>query len=186
MSIAAGRPAMGNFGVCRRTLLLAVFFILLPGLFYGCSDRKVILRTGQTAPAFALSDLNGKTWRLPEDLKGRVVVVRFWADWCRSCAEEMPVIEKVYDKYKDKGLVILAVNIGQEKAAVAKFVSRLKISYPVLLDPGAVVTKRYGVTGLPITFIIDRNGIIRQKILGEAGQAAFEEMVQGELGKITN
>ncbi len=181
-----GGLVRGSFMGYLRTLLLAGSFVLLFGLLCGCSDQKVILRTGQTAPAFSLSDINGKTWRFPEDLKGKVVAIRFWADWCKSCAEEMPVIEKVYNKYKDKGLVILAVNIGQERAAVVKFVNGIKISYPVLLDPGTVVTKRYGVTGLPITFIIDRNGIIRQKILGEAGQTVFEELVLEQLKKTVN
>jgi|SRR5208283_2065923 len=172
-----------NFRGYLHTSLFAVSLVLISGLFCGCSDQKVILRTGQTAPDFALSDINGKTWRFPEDLKGKAVVIRFWADWCKSCAEEMPVIEKVYNKYKDKGLVILAINIGQEKDAVVKFTNGIKVSYPVLLDPGALVTKRYGVTGLPITFIIDRNGTIRQKILGEAGQTAFEEIVREQLKK---
>ena len=173
----------GIFSGYLRALFLAGSFVLLLGLFYGCSDSGVMLRTGQSAPAFALSDINGKTWRLPEDLKGKVVAVRFWADWCRSCAEEMPVIEKVYNKYKDKGLVILAVHIGEERDSAVKFVNRLKISYPVLLDPRGTATRRYGVTGLPMTFIIDRNGIIRQKILGEAGQSAFEELVLEQLKK---
>ena len=166
-----------------HSLLLAGSLVLLVGLFCGCSDQKVVLRVGQTAPVFSLADINGKTSKFPEDLKGKVVAIRFWADWCKSCAEEMPVIEKTYDKYKDRGLVILAVNIGQERDAVVKFINGIKISYTVLLDPGALVTKRYGVTGLPMTFIIDRNGIIRQKILGEAGQTAFEELVLGQLSK---
>ena len=171
----------GSFRGYLQALLLSGSFVPIVGLFCGCSDQKVILRPGQTAPAFVLSDINGKTLRLPEDLKGKVVVVRFWADWCKSCAEEMPGIEKVYNKYKDKGLVILAVNIGQERDAVVKFGNGIKISYPVLLDPDTVVTKQYGVIGLPTTFIIDRNGIIRQKILGEAGQTAFEEIVLEQL-----
>jgi peroxiredoxin len=173
----------GSFRGSLQSLLLASSFVLLFGVLFGCSDHKVILRTGQAAPAFALSDINGKTWNFPEDLKGKVVAIRFWADWCKSCAEEMPVIEKVYNKYKDKGLVVLAVNIGQERDAVVKFVNGIKISYPVLLDPRAMVTKRYGVTGLPITFIIDRNGTIRQKILGEAGQTVFEEILLEQLKK---
>ncbi len=166
-----------------RALLLASSLVLFFCLFYGCSDHKVLIRTGQAAPHFELSDINGKTLRFPGDMQGKVVAIRFWADWCKSCAEEMPVIEKVYNKYKDKGLVILAVNIGQEKDAVEKFVKGIEITYPVLLDPGAVVTRRYGVTGLPITFIIDRNGTIRQKILGEAGKTAFEEIVLEQLKK---
>lgn len=164
-------------------MLLASSFVLLFGLFYGCSDQKVILSTGQTVPAFSLVDINGKTWRFPKDLKGKVVAIRFWADWCKSCAEEMPVIAKVYNKYKDKGLVILAINIGQERVALVKFVKGIEISYPVLLDPGTVINKRYGVTGLPTTFIIDRNGTMRQKILGEVGQTFFEEIVLEQLKK---
>ncbi len=173
----------GNFRGYLQALLLASSFVLLFGLFYGCSDQKVILRAGQTAPAFSLSDINGKIWRFPEDLKGKVVTIRFWADWCKSCTEEMPVIEKVYNKYKDRGLVILAVHIGEERDSVVKFVNGIKILYPVLIDPRAGVTRQYGVTGLPITFIIDRNGIIRQKILGEAGQSSFEKIVLEQLKK---
>ncbi len=183
MSKETGGLVRGSLRGFLHTLLLAGFFVLLSGLFCGCSDQKVVLRTGQPAPAFSLSDINGKTLKFPEDLKGKVVVIRFWADWCKSCAEEMPVIEKVYDKYKGKGFVILAVNIGQERDTVLKFVSGIRISYPVLVDPGAMVTKRYGVTGLPITFIIDRDGTIRQKILGEAGNTVFEQMVLEQLKK---
>ncbi|HXW67992.1 MAG TPA: redoxin domain-containing protein [Dissulfurispiraceae bacterium] len=182
LKVASG-PAEGSLKGYLYLLLLAGSLALLVGLFHGCSDQKVVLRVGQTAPAFSLADIDGKTWKFPEDLKGKVVAIRFWADWCKSCAEEMPVIEKTYDKYKDQGLVILAVNIGQERDAVVKFINGIKISYTVLLDPGTLVTKRYGVTGLPITFIIDRNGIIKQKILGEAGQTAFEEIVLGQLRK---
>jgi len=112
----------GSFKRYLQALLPASSFVLLFGLFYGCSDQKVILNTGKTAPAFSLLDINGKTWRFPEDLKGKVVAIRFWADWCRSCAGEMPGIAKVHNQYKDKGLVILAINIGQERAAVVKWI----------------------------------------------------------------
>ena len=170
---------MGYLLVFLPTVLLILPFSLL----CGCSNQKVILRTGQAAPAFALSDMQGNTVRVPEDIKGKVGVIRFWSDSCKSCAEEMPQIDKLYKKYADEGLVILAVNIGEDKEAVEKFVNRLNISYMVLLDPGAAVTKRYGVVGVPTTFIIDRNGTIRQKILGEAGAAAFENMVLAQLKK---
>jgi peroxiredoxin len=163
--------------------VIACSLVFSFGLLYGCSDKKVILKTGQAAPAFVLTDTNGKTIKFPEDMKGKVVAVRFWADWCKSCAREMPEIEKVYLKHKDKGLVVLAVNIGQEKAAVEKFVNDIRISYPGLIDPGAVVTKRYGVSGVPMTVIVDRSGNIRQKILGETGEVAFEEIVIEQLKK---
>lgn len=143
----------------------------------GCSDKAVILKTGQPAPAFALTDMKGGTVSVPEDMRGKVVAVRFWSESCKSCAAEMPKIEKIYKKYADKGLIILAVNIGQDKGTVEKFVKEADISYPVLLDPGKKITKRYGVTGVPVTFMLDRNGVIRQKIVGETGSTAFEDIV---------
>jgi cytochrome c biogenesis protein CcmG/thiol:disulfide interchange protein DsbE len=163
--------------------LPAVLSSLLFGSLCGCSNQKVILKPGQAAPFFVLSDMKGNTVRVPEDIKGKVAVIRFWSDSCKFCVEEMPKIEKVYKKYADKGMVILAVNVGQDKNVVENFVNGINISYTVLLDPGAVVTKRYGVTGLPTTFIIDRNGTIRQKILGETGAAAFEKIVLEQLKK---
>jgi len=177
----AGCDVRRNAGRLFFTSLLVC--LLFCSFLYGCSDKKVILRSGQPAPGFSLIDMTGRTVRVPEDVKGKVVAVRFWADWCKSCAEEMPEMEKVYKGYADKGLVILAVNIGQEKGVVEKFLKGLDISYMVLLDPGGAVTKRYGITGLPTTIILDRDGIIRQKILGETGKKAFEEIVLERLQK---
>ncbi|HET6515682.1 MAG TPA: TlpA disulfide reductase family protein [Thermodesulfovibrionales bacterium] len=142
-----------------------------------CSEKGVILRTGQPAPSFALSDISGKMIRVPEDVKGRITAIRFWASSCKFCAAEMPEIEEVYKKYADKGLVILAVNIGEDKGDVEKFAKGYNISYPMLLDPGQIVTKRYGVISTPETFLLDRNGLIRQKILGEINRQTFEEIV---------
>ncbi len=143
----------------------------------GCSDKGVMLRTGQAAPTFALKDMSGRTVRVPEDVKGKVVAIRFWATWCKSCAAEMPELEHVYKNYKGKGLLILAINIGQDKAEAEKFSKEHDISYPLLPDPGKEVTKRYGVTAIPMTFILDGNGVIRKKILGEISRQNFEKIV---------
>lgn len=183
MALEISVIGMRSFKRYLLVFLPAPFLMLLFSLLCGCSNQKVMLKTGEAAAAFVLFDMKGNTVRVPEDMKGKVAVIRFWSDSCKSCAEEMPQIEKVYKKYADKGLVILAVNIGEDKAAVAKFVEGINISYTVLLDPGAVVTKRYGITGLPTTFIIDRNGTIREKILGETGVVAFEQMVLEQLKK---
>lgn len=162
---------------------IVCLFIFAVCFSYGCSDKKVILKSGQPAPRFALNDMSGNTIRVPEDVKGKIVAIRFWSEGCKSCAIEMPEIEKVYKQYADKGFVVLAVNIGQEKAVVDNFLKGINVSYPVLMDPGTVVTKSYGVIGVPITFILDRQGIIRQKILGETGKAVFEEIVLEHLKK---
>jgi peroxiredoxin len=89
----------------------------------------------------------------------------------------MPAIDVVYNKYKENGVLIFAVNVGQPKEVAEAFVKNLRISYPVLLDTYSIVAKQYGVVGLPTTFIFDRKGIIREKILGEGGRDSFENMV---------
>ncbi|MDI6743740.1 MAG: TlpA disulfide reductase family protein [Thermodesulfovibrionales bacterium] len=93
------------------------------------------------------------------------------------CAEGMPAIDIVYNKYKERGVIILAVNVGQPKDVAEAFVKNLRISYPVLLDTYSIAAKQYGVVRLPTTFILDRKGVIREKILGEAERDSFEKMV---------
>jgi peroxiredoxin len=150
-------------------------------LISGCKPKKAQLRIGDPPPAVTLSDLKGNKVNMPADFKGKVVVIRFWADWCPKCAEEMPVIDTIYKKYKDKGLVVLAVNTGQTKEKAEAFINNLNVSYPALLDTDTSIAKRYGVIGLPTTFIIDRSGAIKEKILGEADRNAFEKSVSGLL-----
>jgi peroxiredoxin len=136
---------------------------------------------GDVLPKFTLSDLKGTKVTVPDDFRGNVVIIRFWADWCNYCVREMPAIDTVYNKYKDKGLIILAVNVGQPREVAEAFMINLEISYPVLLDPYSVTAKKYGVVGLPTSFVLDRNGIIRKKILGEAKRESFEKIVAGLL-----
>ncbi|MDX9713836.1 MAG: TlpA disulfide reductase family protein [Dissulfurispiraceae bacterium] len=154
---------------------LAVLFIILG--ISGCKGKHTSIKIGEPPPQFTLPDTKGQKISLPDSVKGNVVVIRFWADWCTYCAKEMPAIEVVYQKYKDKGLIILAVNVGQPKEVAEAFTTALKISYPVLLDTYSVAAKRYGVVGLPTMFVIDRNGILREKILGEADREIFEKIV---------
>lgn len=164
------------FFIC---LLFSAFCILL--ITSGCKQKQLQLKIGDPAPKFTLSDLKGNEVTVPDDFKDKIVVIRFWADWCTYCAEEMPIIDTIYNKYKEKGIVVLAVNVGQPREVAEAFVTNIKISYPVLLDTYSVTAKKYGVTGLPTTFILDRNGVIREKILGEAEKTAFEKMIVGLL-----
>lgn len=160
----------------RYSLLICLFFIACC-LLSGCRQKQVQIKIGDTPPRFTLPDLKGNKVTVPDDFKGKIVIIRFWADWCTYCAEEMPVIDVVYNKYKEKGVIILAVNVGQPKEVAEEFVRNIKISYPVLLDTYSVVAKQYGVVGLPTTFILDRNGVVREKILGESNRVVFEKMV---------
>ena len=107
--------------------------------------------------------MKGDKITVPDDFAGKVIVIRFWVDWCKSCAIEMPMIDDTYNKYKDRGLVVIAVNVGQKKDVAEAFVTKLKISYPVVLDTDSAITKKYGVKAVPFTLIIDRKGISQKK-----------------------
>jgi cytochrome c biogenesis protein CcmG/thiol:disulfide interchange protein DsbE len=149
--------------------------LLFAALVAACGGEPAAkLNTGDAAPAFEARRLDGSAVQVPAAYAGRPLVIRFWADWCKYCEGEMKAIEPVYLRYKDRGVEVLAVNAGQDRATVAAFVGKLGITYPALLDEDAAVAKRYGVVGLPTTYFIDRQGKVKAKIVGEADAATFE------------
>ncbi len=167
----------------KKLLLLGSLFITLCFFFLsGCEEKQArILKVGDNAPEFTLPDLKGNKVTVPTDFKGKVVIIRFWADWCTYCAKEMPELEVLYNKYKEKGLVIIAVNVGQPKEAAEAFVNKYKLSYPVLLDTYSVVAQEYSVIGLPNTFVLDRNGVVAERFFGETDIATLEKLVNSLL-----
>ena len=151
--------------------------ILLLGLLLlgGCGgEPPAKLNLGDAAPPFRSERLDGGTVDFPATAAGRPVVIRFWADWCKYCEPEMKAIEVVYQRHKDKGLEVFAINAGQDKPAVAAFIIKLGVTYPVLLDEQSAIAKRYGVVGLPTTYFVDAKGVVRGKVIGEADEAVFE------------
>jgi peroxiredoxin len=108
-------------------------------------------------PEFSLSTPDGKKISL-KDFRGKIVLLNFWASWCVPCREEMPAMEKLYQEYKQKNFVILAIAVKDRKQDAIDFVKELKISYPVALDPEAQVGSLYGAWGLPATYLIGPNG----------------------------
>jgi len=158
--------------------------ILLLGLLLGltaCGREAPKLNLGEPAPAFHSRILDGRDTDFPADYAGRPLVIRFWADWCPYCKGEMQAIERVYRRYRERGLIVLAINTGQDEASAAAFSQQIGITYPVLLDPDAAIAKRYGVVGLPTTYFIDAQGRVRAKLVGEASEAVFERQVQALL-----
>ena len=164
----------------RLSLRILSGLLLLP-LLAGCSDEQSVLTKGQALPAFTLERLEGGVFNFPADLQGKVVAIRFWADWCPFCKTEMRDIEPIYRQYRDRGLVILAVNVRQDRATAERFIRKLQISYEVLLDIEGKVARSYGVSGLPTTFIADRAGRLQTRILGESTPELFEKIIQGLL-----
>lgn len=152
--------------------LLLIGFLTL-ALLTGCNDREGAGPTqvqggliGQQAPDFTLTDMQGEEVSLAQ-FRGQVVILNFWATWCPPCREEMPSMEKLYQKTRDQGLVLLAVNVEENgRQAVRQFLEKTPYSFPILLDDERTVQQAYGVFRFPESFIIDRNGVVVEKIIG--------------------
>jgi len=123
--------------------------------------------TGFLAPDFELTSSSGVTIRLAE-LRGKAVILNFWASWCPPCRAEMPAIEAVHQSYQEKGLVVLGVNATNQDQIVQvnEFTKNMDLTFQILYDSSGIVQDLYGVSALPSTFFIDRDGIIREVIIG--------------------
>jgi peroxiredoxin len=128
---------------------------------------------------FTLTDLEGKKWTLG-DLRGKVVLVNFWATWCPPCRKEMPDLETLYDRFKDKGFVILAIS-DEDQNKIQPFITERSINYPVLLDSGRKVNDLFEVEGIPKSFVYDREGKLVAQSIDMRTQHQFMEML-GQAG----
>jgi thiol-disulfide isomerase/thioredoxin len=120
------------------------------------------------APDFQLESLDGSSIKLA-DLRGRPVLINFWATWCGPCQQEMPLIEQYYQKYK-ADLVVLAVNSDEPESDVQAYITNLDLNFTVLLDPGYKVEDLYRVRAFPTTFFVDKSGTIRYQHIGVLDQ----------------
>ena len=134
---------------------------------YGLVSNLQEMKDRASAPDFTLPNLEGKKIAL-KDFHGKLVLLNFWASWCLPCREEMPAMERLYQRYKDKGFVILGVNIKDEKKSALSFVKELKITFPIAFDPKGEVGLLYGAWGLPTTYLIDAKGIALARAWGPA------------------
>jgi peroxiredoxin len=129
----------------------------------------------QTAE-FTLSDLSGTKWSL-RDLRGKVVLVNFWATWGPPCRREMPAMEALYQRFGPRGLVILAIS-DEDAGKVQPFIASTKFSYPILLDPGRKVHKLFGVEGIPKSFLYDRDGKLVAQAIDRRTERQFLAMLK--------
>lgn len=117
---------------------------------------------GKPAPAFELQDANGNLWKL-SDLRGKVVFLNFWATWCTTCKAEAPYKEALFQKMQGRQFQMLGILFRDDPGNLPAYYKIHNLSFPALISPGNEAAKLYGITGVPETFIIDKNGIVRKK-----------------------
>jgi cytochrome c biogenesis protein CcmG/thiol:disulfide interchange protein DsbE len=155
----------------KKTVLVVMVLVLVAAgivvLFGEKGGRRPrIVREGDVAPDFRLTSLDGKSMSLA-GLRGKVVLLHFWATWCPPCVEEIPTLDHLYRTLHNEDLKIVAVSVDEGgSAAVGQFLQQKRLVLPVFLDPDHSVAGMYGTFRFPETYIIDRQGIVRFKVVG--------------------
>lgn len=152
-----------------------------PSVENGSQETAVGVKVGELAPDFTLTDLEGNSVTLSE-YRGKVVFINFWATWCPPCRAEMPEIEAVYQEYKDKGVVVIGVDILEPEDVVREFVEQGGYSWIFVLDATGAVSDDYKITAIPTSFFIDREGVIQVVNIGAMTKRAMEAELTEAMG----
>ena len=160
-----------------KTLIIIGFTLIFSiSTGYAASEKL-----SAKAPNFTLKSRSGKNIKLSE-LRGQVVMLNFWASWCGPCRKEMPLLEKIYKKYKRLGFTLLGVNVEENSAAAKKYLKEVKVSFPILFDTTNKTSKLYDVSAMPTTILIDRNG--KQRFLHKGYKAGYENDYRKQIKKL--
>jgi peroxiredoxin len=166
----------------QRLLLRTVILFLLLGavgytIYSNFFTEKTKVKVGSEAPDFVLTDLNGNKHRL-SDYRGKGVFLNFWGTWCKPCEKEMPYINKQYEVYKDQGVEVIAVNVGEPELSVRKFAERFGLKFPIVIDQQDQVMNAYDIDPLPTTFLIDKDGKIVKIITGTMTESMVQQYME--------
>jgi peroxiredoxin len=134
-------------------------------LYFGSSSAPNVGR-GSAAPDFSLRGLDSPAPHSLSGLQGRVVLVNFWATWCKPCEEEMPAMGRLYHQLRPEGFELLAISVGEEESVVRAFRDRLGISFPILLDSDKAVSNRWQTFAFPESLLVDRDGTVLERYVG--------------------
>ncbi|MEW6544463.1 MAG: TlpA disulfide reductase family protein [Nitrospirota bacterium] len=163
----AAQAPPGAASRLKITVVSVAILALAFGVVWLQSSKYEPLTVGKEAPDFELPNLDEKPVRL-SDFRGKVVFLNFWATWCKPCREEMPSMEVLHKNFERDGLVVLAVSIDRvtTKKDIPPFVKSLNLTFPILVDSWGQTDKRYKLMGVPETYIIDGQGVLREKVIG--------------------
>lgn len=177
----ASRAAHAISRVMRCALLAAIAGVsLVPAVSHAATAQENLL--DKKAPGFALTGLNGQPLTLAR-FRGKVVLLNFWATWCAPCQVEMPVFAAWQRRYGPQGFEVIGVSMDDSAGPARRLISRLKLNYPVAMGDERLGARYGGVFGLPLTFLIDRNGIVRAEFHGETDPGLIERQVTALLAQ---
>lgn len=161
-----------------RTVILVVLIVAVGYTIYAnFIASNELVKVGSAAPDFVLTDLNGNEVQL-SDYRGKGVFLNFWGTWCEPCEREMPYMENQYKIFKDQGVKIIAVEAGSTKLAVENFRDKYGLTFPIVIDKGGKVVQAYDIYNLPDTYLIDKNGVVLDKITGEMTEADVKRYME--------
>jgi peroxiredoxin len=171
------------FKLGAQALALALVSALLTVLVWRLTHRTPPPKAGAAAPAFSLARLDGSGRVSLASLRGKTVVLNFWASWCDPCKREAPTLERVWREYRGRGVVVLGVDSGDARSDARRFLAAHGITYPIVVDPDQLVAAdSYGVPGLPVTFVIDPAGrIVGGGVLGPISDKGYAETFHRDL-----
>jgi peroxiredoxin len=156
---AIGRISYYNF-VRHASALIGVLTLVLTGCYRGTRPPHI----GSAAPDFTVQDADRKVSL--NEMRGKVVVLNFWATWCPPCIEEMPSLVQMQQKMKDKGVEVVAISVDADQSAYQKFLKEYRVNLLTVRDPDQSSNNLYGTFKFPETYIIDRRGVLRRKFIG--------------------
>lgn len=141
-------------------------------------EAKTVAGIGDALSNIDLGSLNDDKVVIPAAFSGRVAILHFWAGRCSTCRGEMMALESIFRKYSNQCVIPCSIGIGEKKETTLRYINNMEINYPVLLDPDSMTQKQFGITGIPAYYILDRQGIIRLKIMGEADKDGWDKIIR--------
>jgi cytochrome c biogenesis protein CcmG/thiol:disulfide interchange protein DsbE len=185
----AGRAKLVAQGIAVAGVVALLGLLVWKVAFEGSGGAAEQLARGETppAPAFTLERLDADGTLSLASLKGKAVVLNFWASWCIPCKDEAPLLEEAWQEHRDRGLVVLGVDAQDFKGDARKFMARYGLTYPVVHDGKGSTLGRYGITGFPETFFVDRQGnLVGERLVGgldlERNRDKFQQGIELALG----
>lgn len=168
-------------GKSRRKvqIIILILIVILGGyaIATAVSGSNGKPEVGDNAPAFNLLGIDGNVHH-SDQYKGKSLVINFWGTWCEPCIREMPALQAQAEKWKDKDVVVLGINVGEDQMAVENFVKQLKINFTVLLDPNKQAVQNYGISPLPSTLFVSADGKIRNIHIGQLDLATLDKQIE--------